>query len=559
MISEKIKKSVEKACGKLSLPARDIFVDYPTDGDNGDYYTNAAMVLAKAAGKNPKELAGEIVAEIEKEKPDEVERMEVAGPGFINFYLSRNFFAGKMAEVLKTDNWGANRSLLGKKIMVEYTDPNPFKIFHIGHLMSNAIGEAISRLLEFSGAEVKRANYQGDVGLHVAKAIWGIRKLGFPSDDAGKAGEAYVYGNKAYEEDEKAKKEIKEINARVYEKTDEEISRIYKSGKEASLKHFEEIYKKLGTKFDFYFFESQSQERGLEVVRKNVGKVFEKSDGAVVFRGEKFSLHTRVFVNSEGLPTYEAKDLGLAGLKKEKYPADEYVVVTGSEQKDYFRVVLRALEEIDKELAGKTKHITHGMMRLPSGKMSSRKGNVITGESLLEDAEEMVFKKIKGEFSEEEKKKIAKVVSVGAVKYSILKQVAGGDIAFDFEKSVSFEGDSGPYLQYAAVRVASLLEKAGKEGISPETKNPAPGTVSVERLVCRFPEVVSYSASRLEPHHIAGYLVELAGTFSSYYSSEKIIDRKDEFSPYKLSVAKAVGQVMKSGLWLLGIGVPEKM
>ncbi|MFZ3016069.1 MAG: arginine--tRNA ligase, partial [Minisyncoccia bacterium] len=271
-------------------------------------------------------------------------------------------------------------------------------------------------------------------------------------------------------------------------------------------------------------------------------------------------LHTRVFVNSHGLPTYETKELGLTELKFKKENPDISVVVTANEQEEYMKVVKKALEIIKPEIAQKLKHIVHGMMRLSTGKMSSRKGNVITGESLLDDAEKEIAGKIADRnFTEEEKIKIASDVGVSALKYSILKSAIGGDIVYDFEKSICFEGDSGPYLQYSYARAKSILEKALEEKIVSGFENIPNELFEIEKLICRFPEVVLHSAEEFEPHYIANYLVELARSFNGFYGNTKIIDKDDPASSYKVALTEAFSIVMKSGLNLLGIKAPEKM
>jgi arginyl-tRNA synthetase len=446
--------------------------------------------------------------------------------------------------------------------MVEYTDPNPFKPFHIGHLMSNAIGESISRLVEFQGAKTVRACYQGDVGLHVAKAIYGMQKVKEGSNYIAYLGDAYVFGAKEYEDDPGAKQEIDQLNKIIFDKSDKKIEEMYKKGREESLKHFELIYKKLGTKFDRYFFESEVAKSGLEIVKDYLTQnVFEVSDGAVVFRGDKHGLHTRVFINSQGLPTYETKELGLTKLKFKEVNPDTSIVITANEQSDYFKVVLEAMRHIDTNIAERTKHIAHGMLRFADGKMSSRKGNVITGESLISAVEAMVHKKIEErELETFEKNKIAEMVAIGAIKYSVLRQATGGDIIFDFEKSISFEGDSGPYLQYSYVRANSILEKAKKEGIEPARPLVAPEeTTLVERLLSRFPEVVSRAGAEYAPHLIATYLIELASAFNSFYANNQIVNKEDKDSAYKVAITSAFASVMKNGLWLLGIEAPTKM
>lgn len=566
MVQEKIKSTLAKALDTLSIEYQGIELEFPADFSHGDFSSNIAMVVAKSAGKNPRALAEELVAEIEKDKPVEIDSVEIAGPGFINFTLSREFLAGELGKI--DDRFGHNSSQEGKRIIIEYTDPNPFKEFHIGHLMPNVIGESISRILEFTGAEVKRANYQGDVGMHVAKAVWGMTQNdgSFPAEsDSLKLkveflGNAYAFGAQAFEESDEARRAITRINAEVYERNNEEVNNLYDTGRRWSLENFERIYEMLGTKFDYYFFESEVANAGKEVVLAGLEKgIFNKSDGAVVFPGEDYGLHTRVFINSEGLPTYEAKELALAYEKNERYPYDSSIVVTGNEINAYFKVLLSAMEQVFPELAKKTKHIGHGMLRLPEGKMSSRKGNVISGESLVNEAVSRSLEKMQGEYSESEKEAVALDVGVAAVKYAILKQAIGKDVVFDLEKSLSFEGDSGPYLQYSAVRAESVLARGLAAGIVPSIENAPDSLYLLERLLQRFPAVMSRAQDELSPHHLVGYLTEIAGEFNSFYATEKIADPDDEFSPYKLALTKGFRVVMESGLYALGIRIPNRM
>ncbi|MBP6931620.1 MAG: arginine--tRNA ligase, partial [Candidatus Pacebacteria bacterium] len=396
-IKTKIQNTILEALRSLGIEATVITLEHPADLNNGDYSTNVAMAYAKQIGMNPRELAEKIVAEISaRQDLAEIEKIEVAGAGFINFYLSREFFVGSVKDILnKKENWGKNDLSNGKKIMVEYTDPNPFKPFHIGHLMTNAIGESIARVVEFSGAKTVRANYQGDVGLHVAKAIYGLQNFGMPdenlsvSEKAQYIGVQYAKGSDEYENNPDAKSAIDAINKKIYEKSDEEINKIYAWGREVTLAAFEEIYSLLGTKFNHYFFESVMAPIGEKIVRANTPNVFEESDGAIVFKADKYNpkLHTRVFITSSGLPLYETKEIGLTMTKFEKEEnLDLSIVTTAIEQGEYMKVVQQAISLMHPDLEKKMKHITHGMMRLASGKMSSRKGNVVTGESLLQDS-----------------------------------------------------------------------------------------------------------------------------------------------------------------------------
>ncbi len=570
-MTEHLEAYIKAALTTLGIEAKAVTIEHPADLKNGDYSTNIALAVSKHLGKNPREVAEMLVAELSKDKLSEIESIEIAGPGFINFRLTKNFFTHSLAEIaMEGNDWGNSPTAAGKTVMIEYTDPNPFKPFHIGHLMTNAIGESVARIFAASGAFVVRANYQGDVGLHVAKAIWVMLKKGkgdttLPAQaQAEYIGTCYAAGSYAYESDPNNKHEIDIINKKVYEKSDPAINEIYEWGRAMTLEAFEEIYKTLGTKFNHYFFESEMAPLGTQIVKDNIGKVFQESDKTIVFHAEEYDpkLHTRVFITSQGLPTYETKEIGLTIKKFEKEPElDLSIVVTAIEQGEYMKVVQKAISLIHPELESRMQHLTHGMMRFASGKMSSRKGNVVTGESLMKDARDVVYEKMADrELADSERDLIASQVGVAALKYSILKQSLGGDIIYDFEKSISFDGDSGPYLQYTTVRANAVLEKGKSEGLSPIAALPKDwNTTNIEKHLYRFPEVVLRSYQSLQPHHIATYLTELAALFNSFYGEHQIVNKTDPASPYKLAISQAFSQTMKNGLSLLGISVPHKM
>ncbi len=570
-----LRELIKEALEESGFAVKNEFsLEHPDEFSHGDYATNAALIAARDHKKNPREIASLIADKIRGKKHPSISKVEVAGPGFINFFLTPEFFVGEIEKILADKKYGANDDLKGKKVMVEYTDMNPFKEFHIGHLMSNSIGESLSRIYEYSGADVVRATYGGDVGLHVAKTIWGLehKKNEFPGEDeplskkASFLGKCYTFGANAYEDDEKAKEEIQALNKLIFEslasgarKNAGEVMKLYDWGRKISLEHFETVYKKIDTKFDYYFFESEVADEGVKIVGEFLGRgVFEKSDGAVVYKGEQHGLHTRVFINALGIPTYEAKELGLNKLKFKLLPLDQSLIIAASEQIDYFRVLMRVMGETIPEIAERTKHISHGMLRFSSGKMSSRKGNVITGEKFIEEVKGEVAALMKERGIAEYEKDLAVSVAVAAIRYSMLKQSPGRDIVFDMETSVSFEGDSGPYLQYSYARTCSLQKRAENEGVAPlteRTENPG----ELERLLYRFPEIVSRSRIEYSPNLLATYLVRLARTFNSWYGAVTIVNKNDELSHYRLAVAIATGQVLKNGLHLLGIRAPEKM
>lgn len=538
-----------------------VVLEYPAELVHGDYASNVAMMYAKQIGTSPRVLAETIREELGV--IEGVSDTAIAGPGFINFTLASHVLTSAMhRSVAEADAWGHGNILAGEEIMVEYTDPNPFKEFHIGHLMSNAIGESIARLVHAQGARVIRANYQGDVGMHVACALWGLDKLGIGAEDAERHGEAYAYGATALKENEEAKEEIKVINKAVYDGVFKHAPStwytMYQVGREASLKRFEGIYAMLGTRFDRYYFESAVGSLGQKIVEE-YPSVFEMSDGARVFKGEQYGLHTRVFVNTEGLPTYEAKELGLEQQKMIDYPTlSRMIVVTANEVTEYFKVLKKAMELVYPDIAQKLTHIPHGMMKLPEGKMSSRTGKIITGASLLGELTARVQER-----SEREGDDVA--VAVGAIKYQILKQSIGSDIIFERERALSLEGDSGPYLQYTHARCVSVLQKSEAQGAYGQGDPACAGRslttwspTDVERLIIRFPDIVLRASREYAPHHVAQYLLLLASTFNSWYAHEHILDGTDT-QAHKVVIVKAVQTTLKNGLNLLGIQAPDRM
>lgn len=554
-------------CAGLGLESSQMKLDFPEDMEMGDLSSNIALANAKRLKMDPANLAKKIVSAFNDKTPAGVAGATIAGPGFINFKLKDGvFFEGVVSPMRASDAAEG-----AEKVLVEYTDPNTFKVFHIGHLMSNAIGESISRLIESSGSKVVRICYPSDIGLHIAKSIWALQKHidEMPSDDApivertAFLGRMYVEGTNEYEKDPGAKDDIDALNKVIYEGSSKEIDSLYQKGRKWSVDHFERLYNMLGTKFDEYIYESEMAPIGLDLVKEYAGKgVFEESKGAIVFKGEKYGLHTRVFINSQGLPTYEAKDVGLNLTKFKKHPdADLSVIVTGSEQNDYFKVIIKAISLIDEKDGKKTKHIGHGMLRFASGKMSSRTGKVITAEALIDDIKALVKEKIADRgFSAGESDSVADDIAVGAIKYTILRSSIGSDIVFDSAASISFEGDSGPYLQYSAVRAGSILKKATEAGVDQAKIAIFPEKAgNLERMLWRFAAIMGRARKDLAPQMIAGYLTSLAGVFNSYYASQTIIDEKDPLSPYRVALVRSFRDTMERGLDLLGIRIPEKM
>ncbi|MDB5244643.1 MAG: argS [Parcubacteria group bacterium] len=548
-MEERIKRALEGALEVLGASGTAFVVERPTEAAHGDYTTNAAMAVAKALKQNPREVADSLAASLRSMLAEVASNVEVAGPGFINVTLSQGYVTLAIAEAdAQKEGWGKGVIENDKRVIIEYSNPNAFKEMHVGHLVGTVVGEAVSRLIENSGAAVARDTFGGDIGPNVAKALWSLRKNGvlepvMPSE----VGDAYTEGSTAYENDAQAKAEIDALNQAIYAGTDHELMELWRKGREVSMGEFRRIWRILGTHFDFEFFDSDTTEIGIRVVHDGLAKgVFEKSDGAIVYNGEGKGVHTMVFITSHDTPTYEAKDIGLAFLKEERWPSDHSIIVTGNEQSGRFKTVLCALGDVAPLLSKKMSHVATGFLKLSSGKMSSREGNVIT-------AAEFITAVIQTAAEKNEDPLIAEQVAVGAIKYMVLRQSPGSDIIFDAEKSLSLEGDSGPYLQYALVRAKSVIAQASTTPITGAPEVP----YLIERIILHYPEVAARAAKELAPNLLVNYLTELAGCWNSFYAKERIVG--GDFEAHKLLVARAFVQTMTNGLTLLGIPTPERM
>jgi arginyl-tRNA synthetase len=597
MIKENIEKYLVDALNKTDLVfnKNEVLVEQTSSLDKGDYTTNIAMRLAPKLNVNPREVARRVLEQIKY--GSEIEKVVIAGPGFINFYLSDRYLLTQVQKILEN---GADKYIRSgikdnKNILIEYTDANPFKVLHIGHLYTNTVGEAFSRLQETTGANVKRANYQGEIGLHVAKTMWGIKYLLEENNETFEdiekldlsqrvefLGEAYMTGAEYYDdiEDKAAIEEIQDLNYYLFQlvykslpkkdlkKFDElGVDEWYRKGRIWCLDQFEIIYEALGTDFDYYFFESEVGEIGYNMVKENIGKIFKEDDGAVIYEGDPDKgLHTRVFINQFGLPTYEAKEIGLAKEKSEKEDWDESIMITDKSQAPYFKVVLDAISRLLPQYANIAKHISHGVITLPGmKKMSSRKGEVISLENLLritQDAVKELMKSSEKEMDEDEIEQISLRIAIGAIKYAFLRVSVGKNIAFDISKDIQVDGDTGPYLMYVYTRAKSILDSA--EDITPDTTCitgclSSPPVKALVREISKVDEIVLNSAMNYSPSTLCTYLFELGQTFNKFYQEVNVLNAEEGDRELLLAIVEATAKTMKEGLKLLGIETVDRM
>lgn len=541
-----------------SLYRLDSDFDFTPSPENiaADFSTNAPLKLAKTLKKSPLIIAEELAQNLKNQTFFEHIELNVSAPGFLNFILPDEYLNAKIANF--SANFAKNISsdeYFGKTVICEFSDPNPFKVLHVGHLYTSIVGDSISRLFEYAGAKVIRANFGGDVGLHVAKTMYILAQKSLQDIRIEDIANCYVEGTAAYEDSPEAKKEITKLNKEIYQINAENIhgtplSDLYWRGRELSYTYFKDFYARIGLKFDKYYPESTVASLGLKIVKEQLEKgVYQESAGAVVFDGEKFGLHTRVFINQVGVPTYEAKDVGLIFTKWNDYHFDKSVVITGNEQLDYMKVVLKSVEQYAPELVAKTSHLTHGLVKLPGNvKMSSRKGNFLKAVDVLD----MVRDALKSEYQNEDE-----VVALAATKYAFLKYKMGGQIIFDPQESVKMTGNSGTYLLYSAVRAKKILEKTKNQSQHQNQHSLTTPERNLIKKILAYKNVLSEALSEMAPHKVATYLYGLSQDFSRFYENCPVAGSPEESSRKQL--VKLYLDIMTHGLNLLGIVIPEEM
>lgn len=377
-------------------------------------------------------------------------------------------------------------------------------------------------------------------------------------------GKAYAHGANAYEESEQAQEEIRKYNERVYEK-DPSIQDVYQLGRSWSLEYFDTIYKKLSSHFDKMYFESQTYERGVELVKQGLKDgIFKESEGAIIFPGSEHDLHDRVFINSKGYPTYEGKDMALGEMHFSDFDPYQVIHVVGKEQTGYFQVVFKALEALFPNTKGREYHLVGGYLQLKGDqKMSSRTGNVISGDALLTEIESRI-RAILAERDEDTdiSEEAIQHITAAALKYAMLKANVSEDVAFDMEESVSMTGDSGPYLLYIVARINSILEKIQVSKSKTITNHKSPISTHEKQLLlilAKYPEVTKLAAEKYDPSHIAKYCFDLAQQFNAFYANCPVLDAEEDIREFRLALIEHVRTVMTNGLFLLGIETVEQM
>ena len=593
-LSMEIRKSeIKKITGELvsaavhklyGLDKLTIDIDIPENESFGDYSTNISFGIAKTLDKIPFQIATELAHEVLSENPKVefegnmysiFEKIEPHAPGFINFTLSDKFLFHNTLDINLVDkSYGSADFGKGKKVIVEYSQPNTNKPQHIGHARNNFIGFSLSRILAYCGYDIIKTNYVGDIGIHICKSMLMYMKHGGSAQPDKKSdhyvGDFYTMYELEHEKNPEIEKEAQEL-LRRWEAGDKEVRAVWEKMNSWVYEGWKKTYSDQKVDFDVWEYESEKIDVGKEIALLALEKGLAGKDGtgAIIARLEKYGLPDKVLLRSDGTSVYSTKELQLAKESYDKYKFDKRLYVVDVRQADYFKQLFKIIELLGFDWSERLVHIAYGMVSLPQGKMSSRTGLVVNADDVLEDLVSLEEEEIRNSIKTPKiVRETAERVALAAFKYGMLKVDPKQDVVFNYEQVTKFEGNTGPYLLYTYARAGSVLEKAGFEIEGGKFKYDAiPKEFSMhikERalasVLVHFPEFVAKSAGEYSPNHIANYAFEVAQKFNSFYGELPILDASPESAKkFRLFLSHATMVVLKQALSLLGIEVVEKM
>jgi arginyl-tRNA synthetase len=538
----------------LSKEEINLSLEVPSNSEFGDFAL-PCFILSKIKKENPNKISIDLAKKLKL--PSFIEKVESKGI-YLNFYVKGNLIVKEALDF--------NPSFKPKKekIMVEFSQPNTHKSFHIGHLRNVLIGDSLVRILKFNGYNVTPVNYIGDIGTHVAKSIWYLENFvkKYPKEDYGTwLGELYSKANLKLGDNKEYKEEVDLIHKKLDDE-DKRLTKLWQKTRKWSLDEFNKIYKELDVHFDKDFFESEIIEDGKKIVKDLLKKKIAKYDqGSVLVDLGKLKVF--LILKSDGTPLYSTKDLALAKLKFEKYKIDKNIYVVGSEQEFYFKQLFKTLEIMGFKNSDKCVHISYGLVQLSDGKMSSRLGNVINyfdfSSKVKKDASYEIEKRHK-DWSQSKIKKTSEIISMAAIKFTMLGKDTKKFIKFNVKESLSFEGESGPYIQYVYTRIQSIINKSKIKTLKADVdllNHPLEKQIS--NKILEFSKVVEKITKNYQINLLGRYLLDLSQLFNEYYQNVKILDEDQKTQSSRLTLIKKVQQIIKQGLELLGINVVEEM
>lgn len=544
-----------------------IEISIATNEKFGDFQTNFAMMNSKIIGGNPRKIAEEIVNEIGTCN-HLIEKLEIAGPGFINIFL-KDEYLGEYVSKMTTEKFEYTELNTKGDVIIDYSSPNIAKRMHIGHLRSTIIGDAVKRLYNFLGYHTVADNHIGDWGTQFGKLIIGYRKWldkeAYEKNPIEELERVYVEFSKESENDpsldDLAREELKKL-----QDGDKENYALWQEFIKVSLDEYNKLYNRMGITFDTYYGESFYHNMMPSVLDELVekGLAVEDQGAKVVFFDEKDNLHPCIVQKKDGAFLYSTSDIATVKFRKENYDINRLIYLTDERQQDHFKQFFKITEMLGWDI--EKIHIWFGIMRFADGVFSTRKGNVIRLEQLLDEGKKRALEVIEEKnpsLSDEEKNNIAEVVGVGAIKYADLSQNRQSPIIFEWDKVLSFEGNTAPYLQYSYARIQSIKKKAEEMGkvITSDTKIVIKDKIerNLVTFLTLFPTMVLKAGETYKPNLLTDYLFDLAKKFNTFYNACPILNQEDEVLLSRLLIADRTAEILRQGLDLLGIKTVDRM
>ena len=563
-IEEVFYNAIHKAFPEKEVKPLEITI--ATNEKFGDFQTNFAMMNSKIIGGNPRKIAEELVNNIPENEV--IEKLEIAGPGFINIFL-KDSFVSKYVGLMTSEKYEFKELDTHGDIIIDYSSPNIAKRMHIGHLRSTIIGDSVKRLCNFLGYHTVADNHIGDWGTQFGKLIVGyhnwLDKDAYEKNPIEELERVYVEFTKQSEEhpelEDIAREELKKL-----QDGDEKNYKLWQEFIKVSLQEYNKLYTRMGIHFDTYYGESFYHPIMPSVVEELVekGLAVEDQGAKVVFFDEKDNLHPCIVQKKDGAFLYSTSDIATIKFRRENYDVNKIIYLTDERQQDHFKQFFKITEMLGWDI--EKVHIWFGIMRFADGVFSTRKGNVIRLEQLLDEGKKRALEIIEEKnpnLSAEEKDNIAEVVGVGAIKYADLSQNRQSPIIFEWDKILSFEGNTAPYLQYSYARIQSILRKAEEIGKPLNENFNMTITEKAERNLATyltlFPTMALRAGEAYKPNLLTDYLFELAKKFNTFYNSCPILNQEDDVLFSRLVLIDRVAKTLKTGLDLLGINTVNRM
>lgn len=577
---EKIKSALKSAAEEYGVNPEEVdgvvfIMETPPKPELGDI-AFPLFPFAKIFRKSPVQIASAVAEILEKETSEG--DVAAAGP-YINIKLDLSGHISKTVKQINTEKEGYGRTgvLINKKIMVEFSCPNTNKPLHLGHLRNDAIGESVSRILAMNGADVKKVNLINDRGIHICKSMLAYKKFGnnsTPESEGLKSdhfvGKYYVKYNEWSKEYPEAEEEAREM-LRAWESGDEEVTELWKKMNSWTIEGIKKTYENTGISFDKYYFESNTYKSGKDEILKGLerGVFYREDDGSVWADLSEINLDKKVLLRGDGTSLYITQDIGTAIARHRDWPFERLIYVVGSEQQYHFQVLFYILKKLGFDWADNLFHLSYGMVNLPDGRMKSREGTVVDADDLFAELKNIAHDEIS------EKERIDKVgdveattdaVALAALNYYLLQVSPGKDMVFNPKDSISFNGNTGPYLQYMGARISSMLRKFEEKKEEYRDAEPDMDTLTepaereLGKILSLFPKAVRDAGEEMNPSVVAGYLYDLTKLFSRYYHDVPVLKDDDKGRVLaRIELVKAILQVLKNGFFLIGIPFLERM